>query len=183
MKNVVYIIIVFLLATGCKNKSEDQAPMPDFVPTDVLVKTKKDFTIDKVFDFINQYDHSVEYIYGSFYTSSLAPDSLQYVLNYVNAKSYTRRPDWPVYGYNHYLTNVIHIFPRLYDIKNKNNQQDWLESLRYLKLKEVTDRDDFNGSIIFFHVPAGTEKEWLAKFKAMPFVDWAELNGYLQIEL
>lgn len=155
----------------------------DFVPTDVIVKTKRGFTIDKVFEFINQYDHSVEYISSTAYISSLAPDRLQYILDYLNAKKYTNRPQWPVSGNLHYATNDIYVFLRLYDIKNKNNQKDWLQSIEILKMKELIEGDDFVGSIVYFHVPAGAEKEWVEKFKALPFVDWAETNNYLQISL
>jgi hypothetical protein len=173
--------MILTLPIGCRKGDTDPGAVPELVPTDVIVKTRKDFTIDKVFGFVNQYDHRVEYIYSTYYISSLPPDSLQYVLDYLNAKPYTNRPDWPVSGYRHYLTGVIHIFPRLYDINNKDNQQDWLQSMKALKLTEVTDRDDFNGSIIFFHVPAGTEKQWVAKFKKLSFVDWAETNNYVHI--
>nr|WP_295934434.1 hypothetical protein [uncultured Dyadobacter sp.] len=179
MKKHICFYLLLSLAIGCKDK--ETAPVPRFVPTDVIVKTKKDFTIDKVFGFINGYDHQVDYIYSTIYTSSLPPDSLQYVLDYLNRKSYTNRKDWPVGGYRHYLTDVIHIFPRLYDIKDKANQQDWLETIRVLKLKEVTDRDEFNGSIIYFHVPAGTELDWVKRYEKMNFVDWAQVNAYIDI--
>lgn len=181
MKKDICIYLLLFFAIGCKDKNTP--PVPRFVPTDVIVKTKKDFAIDRVFDFINRYDHQVEYIYNTIYTSTLPPDSLQYVLDYLNGKTYTNRKDWPVSGYRHYLTDVIHIFPRLYDIKDKANQQDWLRSMQVLKLKEVTDRGEINGSIIYFHVPQGSELEWVERYEKMNFVDWSQVNAYIDIVL
>jgi hypothetical protein len=152
----------------------------DFEPTTVLVKTKNYFTIDKVFDFINSFDHTVEYIYNGVYHSTMPSDSLQYILDCLNAKPYTNDGNaWFVNGYLHYLTNQITIFPRLFDMKNKDYQADWLKSMVDYKLVEQTNEN--SGYIIFFHVPEGTEKEWEAKFKEYEFVEWTDLNNVMHI--
>ena len=185
MKSWIIMLIIGGLSLGsCKEKDSDVNPEVRFAPTDVIVKTKNTYTIDKVFDFINSYDHDVELIYNSFYTSSLRPDSLQYVLDYLNKKSYTHEnKNWPVSGYLHYQTQVITIFPRLIHMKDRNNQADWLQSMKILKLKEVTDSKEVGGSIIYFHVPVNEEKEWAEKFKKLDFVEWSELNYYVDIIL
>lgn len=128
MKRLLILLAVSLsLLTSCRKEKTSAIIEPEqkYVSTDVLVKTKNDFTIDKVFEFINAYDHDVEYIYNSFYTSAIHPDSLQYMLDYLNKKSYTNDGKvWFVGGYRHYQTRVITIFPRLYHIKDRNNQAD-----------------------------------------------------------
>ena len=182
------VIILFLsLFVFCSCEKDDDLMDTDlrfdlrFVPTDVIVKTKGYYTIDKVFDFINSFDHEVESIKHSAYTSTLPSDSLNYVLNYLNAKTYTHDGElWYVTGYLHYETQVITIFPKLFDIKNLDNQADWLQSMDFLKLREQTDKE-VSGNTIYFHVPEGQEKEWVEKFEKYDFVEWAELNYIVEL--
>jgi hypothetical protein len=170
-------LLLFILISCKKETNNDNNDLKEkYVSTDVLVKTKGYFTIDKVFDFINSFDHDVEYIDCGVFNSNLPSDSLQYVLDYLNAKTYTKSKDARfMTGYLHYQTQQITIFPKLYTIKNKSYQADWLQSMVILQLTEQTDKET-NGTLIFFHVPEGKEKEWVAKFKAYDFVEWAELN-------
>ena len=181
MKTIRIISVLLLsILISCEKETNNDKNDWDvkFVPTDVLVGTKSYFTIDKVFDFINSFDHDVEYIRRGVYISGLPSDSLQYVLDYLNARPYTNDGNvWFVYGYLHYQTQQITIFPKLYKIKNKNYQTDWLQSMVILQLTEQTDRET-SGYTILFHVPEGKEKEWVKKFKAYDFIEWAELNYY-----
>jgi len=94
--------LLILVLFSCKKNSNDDIEKQEreFVPTDVLVKTAAGHSIDKVFDFINSFDHEVENIKCGYYNSSLSPDSLQYVLDYLNAKPYTNDGNmWYVSGY------------------------------------------------------------------------------------
>ena len=180
------IILTLLLFTfiSCEEDSTEDLEKKNeekYVPTDVLVKIKGYYTIDKVFDFINSFDHDVENIHSQVYTSALPSDSLQYVLDYLNAKPYTNDGvRWFVNGYLHYQTQIITIFPRLFQIKNKDYQYDWLASMEILKLSEQTEGET-SGCIIYFHVPEGKEKEWEKKFEEYDFVEWAELNYIFEI--
>ena len=184
MKILRLALIIFSLTLfSCEKENVDDIENSDeqYVPTDVLVKIKGHYTIDKVFDFINSFDHDVENIQSQTYTSDLPSDSLQYVLDYLNAKTYTNDGNaWFVSGYLHYQTKVITIFPRLFDMKNIAYQDDWLESMGILKLKEDTSSETA-GCIIYFHVPQGDEKKWEKKFEEFEFVEWAELNYYVDI--
>jgi hypothetical protein len=185
MKRLILILIaVVFVLDSCKKQTipEPAGRTVRFVPTDVLVKTKNTVTIDRVFDFINSYNHKVEYIYNSFYVSALPPDSLQFVLNYLNKKSYTNDGrGWGVSGYLNYQSQVITIMPRLYNMENRDHQADWLASIKLMKMTEVTDRKDVGGSIIFFHVPETEEKAWVERFRKLNFVEWAEQNSYADI--
>jgi len=184
MKILRLTLIIFSLSfISCEKEKVDDLANSDekYVPTDVLVKIKGYYTINKVFDFINSFDHEVENIHSQTYTSDLPSDSLQYVLDYLNAKTYTNDGNaWFVNGYLHYQTKVITIFPRLFNMKNTTYQADWLESMEILKLKEDT-VSETAGCIIFFHVPEGHEKEWEKKFEEYDFVEWAELNHIIEI--
>jgi hypothetical protein len=136
MKTIYFILVLSLwVIVSCKKESTEEPIDSDvkFVPTDVSVKTKGYYTIDKVFDFINSFDHDVEYIKYGTYTSSLPSDSLQYVLDYLNAKPYTHSGVWHVTGYLHYQSQKITIFPKLFQIKNKEYQADWLKCDHSLK--------------------------------------------------
>jgi len=181
------VVIILFLSLFVSCEKDDDLMDTDlrfdlrFVPTDVIVKTKGYYTIDKVFDFINSFNHEVERIRCSAYTSTLPSDSLNYVLNYLNAKTYTHDGElWYVTGYLHYETQVITIFPKLFDIKNLDNQTDWLQSMDFLKLREQTDKE-VSGNTICFHVPEGQENEWVEKFEKYDFVEWAELNYIVQL--
>jgi hypothetical protein len=90
MNSFRFIFIFLLILSGCKDKD----PEPRFEPTDVLVGIKTEYTIDKVFDLINQANLEVEYIEYSYYRSSLPSDSLQYVLDYLNTRPYDVVPFW-----------------------------------------------------------------------------------------
>jgi len=172
-----YSMLILSLPTASCTSSE---PELKFAPTDVLVKTKGDFTVDKVFEFINEFDHDVEYVNYGIYNSSLPSDSLQYVLDYLNAKPYTHSGVWFVTGYLHYQTQRITVFPKLFQVKDKANQEDWLQTMEELKLTEKTD-EEVSGYLIYFHVPEGKEKEWETKFEKYDFVVWAELNHIVTI--
>ena len=142
----------------------------------VYVKTKKDFTIDKVFDFINSLDIDVNYIYDVTYISSMPSENLQYILDNLNAKPYTSEGNmWRVSGYLHYLTNQIHISPRLYDIKNKDYQADWLKSMDDYQLVEDM-RYDFSGHSIVFQIQEDPENKGTPNFEEYDFVEWAEFS-------
>ena len=162
-------IIVILAVIGCNRKDNNT---PKYVPTDVLVKIKSEYSIDKAFDFINSFSLSVENIHSLTYTSDLPKDSLQYILDFVNGKPYASAT-----GYVSTTGDTITIFPKLINIKNKSYQNDWLETVTTLKLHKKS------GCIIYFHVPAGQEPEWKEKFEQYECVEWAELNYLLEISL
>lgn len=174
------LLLIFLLDfSSCEedeeeNKNDEQSNSEvKFVPTDVLVKTRGEVSIEKVFEFINLFDHDVESIKYGFYTSTLPLDSLQYILDYLDEKPYTHDGiRWHTTGYT---TDEISIFPKLFKMKNKEYQADWIQSMEILGLAEKTSMEG-SGNIIFFHVPEGKEKEWVRKFKENSFVEWAELN-------
>ena len=144
-----------------------------YTPMKISVKTKKGFTIDKIFDFINSLDHDVKEIRSGVLKSTMSSDSLQYILDQLNTKPYTNNGDvLKTGGYLHYSTNQIHIFPHLFNMKNVDYQVDWLSSMTEYKLVEDLDF----GYTIRFQVSEGTERQWETKFKEYEFVEWAELN-------
>ena len=182
------MLILTVVTAGCNSDAVDTDPISDpdpnavFVPTDVLVKTKGYYTIDKVFEFVNAFDHDVEVLYGGIYNSSLPSDKLSYVLSYIDTKPYTDTIYWRTYGYLHYQTKQIFVYPRMYRMKTREYQADWLNTRSALKLTEKTD-SEVSGWVIYFHVPEGHEKEWVTKFRKLEFVEWAELNHVHKITL
>ena len=175
VKNFIFDIVMTnpLQATFCHRQYE---------PMYVFVQTRRYFTINEVFDFINSLDFDVEQIYSGVYTSTMSSDNLQYIIDGLNAKPYTNNgSDWPqVTGYLHYLTNQITLFPYLFNMKNKAYQEDWLQSIEEYNLVEQF-AYDHSGYIIYFRVPEGTEEYWEAQFKEYEFIEWAELNRILHI--
>ncbi|MDR2906752.1 MAG: hypothetical protein LBU91_02030 [Bacteroidales bacterium] len=154
-----------------------------YTANDVFVKTKKDFTIHNVFNFINSLDHEVEKIEDGIYVSSMPSDSLQYILDKLNAKPYTNDGNaWKATGYLHYSTNQVTIFTHLFDMKNASYQEDWVKTINDYQLSENMNYN-YGGYIIHFKVNEGKEKLWEGKFKEYDFVEWAELNYFGHIIL
>ena len=138
----------------------------------IYVKTGQ-ITTAKLFDFINSLDFDVKFIYNGVYVSNMPSDNLQYILDCLNAKPYTNDGGaWWTSGYLHYLTNQITIFPKLYDMKNRDYQDDWLKSMNDFQLIERSD----SGHIIVLWIPEGTGTYWEAKFMEYGFVNWAEMS-------
>jgi hypothetical protein len=168
------LFFLFLLFISCAKDNVDNSDDKYKYP-DVAVKVKGDYTIDKVFDFINSFDIEVASINSPVYTSDLPSDSLQYVLDYLDAKAYTHNGNGMlVSGYLDYKTKVITIFPTLFNMKNTTYQADWLESMKILKLKEDTVSADA-GYMIDFHVPKGDEEKWVKKLSEYKCVGWTGL--------
>lgn len=181
MKRTGIIFFAFLLISNACSKTQDEDDHLNFVPGEVLVKTRNHFKIDDVFEFINSLQHEVESIKGGVYGSELPTDSLDYVLRTLNEKSYTNDGiSLFTTGYISQKTSRITLFPKFYRIKDPDNQFDWIETMITLDLKEQTD-SDINGYTILFHVKNGTEKEWEEKFEEYDFVAWSELNYIAEI--
>lgn len=166
--------MAFMIA-GC-HKEESERVKPEFIPTDVVVKIKGYHTIEKVFDFINSLPHEVESITSAVYTSELPADSLQAILDHLNAKPYTTDgKGFRVTGYVHYPSGAVTLFPGLYSIRNPEHQEDWLNTMEQLRLNQRTEGEGA-GCIVYFHVPEGEEESWAMNFQRYEFVEWAELN-------
>jgi hypothetical protein len=177
MRTIYFILIISLLAfNSCKKETKEEVTDNlKFVPTDVSVQVKAYFTIDQVFSFINFFDHQVEFIkYGS-YISNIPTDSLQYVLEAINAKPYTHDGVFCATGYINSSIHKIIVFPLLFQMKDKSYQADWLKTMEKFQLVEDNSSTD-SGYVIYFHVPVGEEKNWVKKFMQYDFVERANLN-------
>lgn len=128
------------------------------------------------------FDHKIEKITYGTYISELPIDSLQYVLGFINEKPYTIDPNHKTTGYINEKNNKITVFPKLYGMNNKVFQNNWIQTIKELKLYELDD-NELGGHNILIHVPKGEEKEWVDKFKNYDIVEWAELNYISEIEL
>lgn len=166
--------------SSCSN-DDTEVETQDFNPGDVLVGIKSGTSINSIFDFINQFDQTVDNINSLKFTSDLSSDNLQYVLDFLNEKAYTNRGGWFVSGYLHHQTNQITIFPRLYGLNNLGYQNDWLTSMDELELIESYNIE-LNSGVIHFNVPIGSELEWERQFENYSIVEWAELNRFVDID-
>ncbi|MEP6262842.1 MAG: hypothetical protein ABJ092_14795 [Gillisia sp.] len=178
MKNYLIVFVMIGILSSCSTDNADE-DMIEFVQGEVIVGIKSGTDINRVFDFINQFDHKVKNIRSLTFTSDLPSDSLQYVIRTLNEKTYTNDGiNWFVTGYLHYQTNQITIFPKLFDMDNVDFQNDWLISMEEFDLK-TKHYNNLNAGIIHFYVPKGSELEWENRFKNSDIVEWAELN-YIQ---
>src|SRR5690606_784091 len=105
MKNHLIMLLLIGILSSCFSCSTDNADedVKEFIPEEVIVGIKSGTDINKVFDFINQFDHKVKSIKSLTFTSDLPSDSLQYVIRTLNEKTYTNDGiNWFVTGYLHY---------------------------------------------------------------------------------
>ena len=72
------LLIIFLISLSSCSKDEN-----NFIATDLFVRIDSTKNINEVFNFINSYDHEVEYIMMQAFTSSLPADSLNNALDYL----------------------------------------------------------------------------------------------------
>jgi hypothetical protein len=142
--------------------------------------------INDVFGFINSFDLDVQEIQYGTYISSMPADSanLKYIRNILISKPYTNDV-WVTGQLNGYLSGIT-FFVRLYDMKNKKYQEDWIKTMREYELIKY-DYPDYKESIIdgitygpgdafVFYIPEGTGKQWEGKFRKHDYVRWAELS-------
>ncbi len=168
-------LLIFLFVACEKDTLNDESDLK-FVPGDVFVKTKKNYSIDRVFSFINSYGHEVETIYNVNCVSDLPADSLKYVLNYLGTKPYITHETWETIGSINKITKQITVYPKLLDMENITYQRDWLQTSQLLDLQEEN-----NGYLILFHVPEGKELEWIDEFKSSNYVEWSEPNWIYEL--
>lgn len=182
MKKMIILFALIGVVISCSS-DDPETEKREFIPGDVFVGIKSGTNIDKVFNFINEFNLEVDNVYSLTFTSDLPPDNLQFVLDNLNEKNYTNDGiNWFVTGYLHHQTNQIWIFPKLFEIDNVEYQQDWLASMVELKLREKHEVD-MNSGIIHFKVPEGRELEWRNQFETYDIIDWAELNYIVNIKL
>ena len=175
MKKIILLLSIIGTLSSC-SKDDIKVDTREFVPGEISVGVKSGTNISAVFDFINQFDHKVDNVNSLTFTSDLSSDSLHYVLDILNNKTYTNDGEnWFSTGYIHSQTNQITIFPRLFEIDNSDYQNDWLNSMGELKLNQKHNVE-LNSGIIRFYVPDGSELEWKNQFKNYDIVDWVELN-------
>ncbi len=182
MKKILFATLLMGFLFSCSEEDSDSESR-EFVSRDVSVGIKSGTDIQKVFDFINQFDHKVDNINSLTFTSDLPPDHLQLVIDKLNEKEYTNDgQSWFVNGYLHYQSNQITIFPRLFAMHERRFQEDWKDAMNeYL----LNDKHSINltSGIIRFKVTAGEEKQWKSQFERFDIFKWAELNYIAEIEL
>lgn len=154
MKTIIILLSFIGILSSCSS-DDAEVVIHGFIPQEVSVGIKSGTNINEIFEFVNQFDHKVDNINSLTFNSELPSDSLQYVLDFLNEKSYTNDGiNWFVTGYMHQQTNQITIFPRLFIMDKVEYQNDWLFSMEELGLSEKHNIE-LNSGIIRFYVPKG----------------------------
>jgi len=166
MKILKFLTLFCCVFSGCK---EDN--VPPFVAGEVLVVTKAENNMNEVFEFVNSQDNSVESILSAVYESSQSGDSLGLILKHINQKTYTHRDNLLTTGQLNSLSGQIQIFPKLYQMNEIANQQDWVELMQNLRCFEVARQ-----KLLLIQVPKGSEREWIKVYQRHAIVESAELN-------
>lgn len=177
---LILFFLILICASCVEAEKEDGFYDLDFEPESVLVKINGQILTEAMFDFINSFDFEVEVVSNAFYISDLDGSHLDAILQDLNTREYLLNGGWKVTGYLHYQTGQIHVFTRLFDPLDLENQIDWLQAMRQHRLKENFIYDH-SGFTIHFKVPEGREKHWARYFRKLSFVNWAELNYYAEI--
>ena len=174
MKHISILCVLILILQSCSNDDEINDTR-EFVKGEVVVGFNSGTDMEALFDFINENGHEIDNINSMVFTTDLPSNNLQDVLDNLNERVYIGTTNWPITGYLHYQTNVITIFPRLYDMHRKENQMDWLDAMEQYRLTEQHYSESASG-VILFYVPVGKEREWKRRFENQRIVKWAELN-------
>jgi hypothetical protein len=174
------LTVFFILVFGSCTDSDDDFHDLKYEPQSVLVKTKGTVLTTDLFDFINGFDFEVKSVDYADYVSKQSGDRLDEILEDLNTRTYVNDGVWKATGYLHAQTGKMNIFTRLFDIRNRENQKDWLDLMEKHQLSENF-IFDHSGFMIFFKVPVGEEKRWARHFRNLNFVEWAELNYYAPI--
>ncbi|PLX06803.1 MAG: hypothetical protein C0596_13950 [Marinilabiliales bacterium] len=169
---VILFFLIFAFSFSC-NVTHDEDEM--YVPTDVLVKTDSTYSIAEVFNFINSFDFKVEDISSSLFYSTLPFDSIEYVKEYLTELEYYGTSQNSIEAYVHYRFNEILVSVSLRDMHKIGNQISWLNAIEDLQLHEKP------RYLIHFNVPKGQERQWEKRFEEYGFVEWAELNYYIEV--
>jgi len=169
------LLVCFCVLASCKSPGVDAELR--FVPGEITVGIKKDYPINRIFEFINSSGIVAESVYYSSYTSTFPSDSLQFIKNILETKSYLiDGMGWGPGVELQPLTNNILVSPKMFKMENTVNQVDWLETMRILKLVELWNQAGEAGSILRLRVPIGTENTWVERFKKLSFIEWIERN-------
>jgi hypothetical protein len=177
--NRIFIYSLILFFASCTD-SDDEFYDLKYEPQSVLVKTKATVLTSDLFYFINGFEFEVKSADNAFYVSGQSGDRLEEILEDLNTRAYINDGVWKATGYLHAQTGKLNIFTRLFDIRNRDNQKDWLDLMEKHQLSENF-IFDHSGFMIFFKVPVGEEKRWVRHFRNLNFVEWAELNYYAPI--
>jgi hypothetical protein len=139
-------------------------------PKEVGVFTHSHITIDKVFEFINLFEHNVDFITNDRFISSLPPHYQSNIVAALHAKPYIQSFHTGVDSSN----NEIFMFVWLYSMDNKDYQVDWLKTMNDFELFEGGSHPYY---FIQFLVPEGKEIEWQEIFETYSeFVSRTRLN-------
>jgi len=104
-------------------------------------------------------------------------DSMQYILDLLETKSYTSGKAGECSALGTLIENKISISLSLYNMHNKESQTDWLKFMEDFNFVDCNER----GFMLFFLVPEGQEKEWVLKFQDYEYVELADLEYYYKL--
>jgi hypothetical protein len=134
-------------------------------PEKVIVCLERDawnpVAVKEVIDFINLFDLEVKTVSSQRYFSTLQSDScLNNILNHLKSKPYVSQASITM----PYITSGRAFNIILNNMKNKDNQEDWL--------KFTSDYEIFHqaNAYVVFQVPDGKEREWITKFETYELV-------------
>lgn len=180
IRQCIIAIILHTICFGCKDETIENTEFCErFVGGDVAIGIDQDIKLEESFDLINAYDLYINHIDGICYESNLPSDSIDYVINYLNAKEYINKNGFKAVKngsvFLHYQTGLITVCCRLWDM-TQPNQQDWIKTKKILSLKEKP-----SVKSILLTVPVGQEKKWVMTFKGRSSISYAELNCIVEI--
>ena len=129
------------------------------IPKEVGVFTHSHITIGKLFDFINLFEHNVEFITNDRFISLMPLHYQSNIVSALHAKPYIQSFHTGVDSNN----NEIFMFLRLYNMNNRDYQADWLKTMNDFELFEGGNLPYY---FIQYLVPDGKEREWQTKFES-----------------
>ena len=181
MRNIIiYSAILLFSLFGCdsEEKVEDEK---EFAPGELNIGIVESAEITEAWDLVNSFNLYITDAWGHKYLSDLPVDSIDYIVNYLNNKSYINDSiRWRAVKDGNVKidreTNKISVSCRMLNL-TLEIQTDWLNVVEKLELYEVSTIT----KVFYLEVPVGHELEWKDTFENEEIIEWASPNYYGEI--
>lgn len=172
LKTLTQALLLSLLAMACEDDDVTKATEREFVPGDLVVGIKPDVPINEVFDLFNDNELAIDQMSGFFHYSTLANDSLNFVIQELKPKGYLNKRGFNGGSAFISVTEDRITVTEFFFEMDPDSQQDWLVTEDKLNLQALGN-DTRN---VLIKVPVGTEQYWMGFLLEENSVTWVELN-------
>lgn len=180
MNRQIIVLVIGIISLSCSDENPaDDGFCDRYEEAKLLVGLSEGADLENYFNTVNDSELSIDQVSGNYYVSGLPADSIDYVIEYLNSKSYINSHGFTAVKngsvYLNFQTQALTVACNMWDM-TPEAQRDWIETIDLLKLSDRSSTRSF-----VLTVPIGEEKKWATTFKSFDDVRYAELNCYVDI--